>query len=75
MGACAAVPLLRGCPAGAEPEVPAPGAASFLASAVDRAGLPDVVGTIAGDDTILVILRTRARARPFAETMRTLSES
>ncbi|HEY3086790.1 MAG TPA: arginine repressor [Jatrophihabitantaceae bacterium] len=34
-----------------------PGAAQFLASAVDRAGLPDVLGTIAGDDTILVIAR------------------
>ncbi len=34
-----------------------PGAAHFLASAVDRAGLPDVVGTIAGDDTILVVAR------------------
>jgi transcriptional regulator of arginine metabolism len=34
-----------------------PGAAQFLASAVDRAALPDVLGTIAGDDTILVIAR------------------
>jgi transcriptional regulator of arginine metabolism len=34
-----------------------PGAAHFLASAVDRAALPDVLGTIAGDDTILVIAR------------------
>jgi len=34
-----------------------PGAAQFLASAIDRAGLPDVVGTIAGDDTILIVAR------------------
>jgi transcriptional regulator of arginine metabolism len=34
-----------------------PGASNFLASALDRAGLPDVLGTIAGDDTILVIAR------------------
>jgi len=34
-----------------------PGAAQFLASALDRSGLPEVVGTIAGDDTILVIAR------------------
>ena len=34
-----------------------PGAAQFLASALDRAGLSDVVGTIAGDDTILVVAR------------------
>ena len=34
-----------------------PGAAQYLASAVDRASLPEIVGTIAGDDTILVIAR------------------
>lgn len=34
-----------------------PGAAHFLASAVDRAALPDVLGTIAGDDTIVVVAR------------------
>ena len=34
-----------------------PGAAQFLASAFDKAELPDVLGTIAGDDTILVIGR------------------
>jgi len=34
-----------------------PGAAQYLASALDRASLAEVVGTIAGDDTILVIAR------------------
>ncbi|APU16344.1 MULTISPECIES: arginine repressor [Actinoalloteichus] len=34
-----------------------PGAAQFLASALDRAALHDVVGTIAGDDTLLVVAR------------------
>ncbi|AZI57576.1 arginine repressor [Nakamurella antarctica] len=34
-----------------------PGAAQFLASAIDRASLDDVVGTIAGDDTIFVVAR------------------
>jgi len=34
-----------------------PGAAHYLASAIDRAALPDVVGTLAGDDTILVVAR------------------
>ena len=33
------------------------GAAHYLASAIDRAALPEVVGTVAGDDTILVIAR------------------
>jgi transcriptional regulator of arginine metabolism len=37
-----------------------PGAAHFLASALDRAGLPEVLGTVAGDDTILVIARDPA---------------
>jgi transcriptional regulator of arginine metabolism len=37
-----------------------PGAAQFLASALDRAGLAEVVGTIAGDDTILVVAREAA---------------
>jgi transcriptional regulator of arginine metabolism len=32
-----------------------PGSAHVLASALDRAGLPDVLGTVAGDDTILVV--------------------
>jgi transcriptional regulator of arginine metabolism len=34
-----------------------PGAAQFLASALDRSGLRQVVGTIAGDDTVLVVVR------------------
>ncbi len=34
-----------------------PGAAQFLASAIDHAGLTDVLGTIAGDDTVLLISR------------------
>jgi transcriptional regulator of arginine metabolism len=32
-----------------------PGAAQFFASAMDKAELPEVLGTIAGDDTVLVI--------------------
>lgn len=34
-----------------------PGAAHFLASALDRAAFDDVAGTIAGDDTILLVAR------------------
>jgi transcriptional regulator of arginine metabolism len=34
-----------------------PGAANFLAAAMDKAELGDVLGTIAGDDTVLVIAR------------------
>jgi transcriptional regulator of arginine metabolism len=46
-----------------------PGAAQFLASAVDRAGLPDVVGTIAGDDTVLMIARDPDGGAALAERM------
>lgn len=34
-----------------------PGAAQFLASAIDRAALPEVVGSIGGDDTVMVVAR------------------
>ncbi len=34
-----------------------PGGAHFLGSALDRAELPAVAGTVAGDDTILVVCR------------------
>ena len=43
-----------------------PGQAQTLAIALDRAQMPDVVGTIGGDDTILVIfegITTRASSR------------
>jgi transcriptional regulator of arginine metabolism len=46
-----------------------PGAAQYLASALDRSGLPDVVGTIAGDDTILVIARDPAGGATLAERL------
>lgn len=39
-----------------------PGAANALAEAMDRASLPAVAGTIAGDDTILVIPREGSTA-------------
>src|SRR3954469_23798936 len=47
-----------------------PGQAQALAIALDRSGLPDVVGTIAGDDTILVICRSASHASAFAARLR-----
>lgn len=41
------------------------GQAQPLALAIDRASAPEVVGTIAGDDTILVIARNRRQAETF----------
>jgi transcriptional regulator of arginine metabolism len=32
-----------------------PGSAHVVASALDRAALPDILGTVAGDDTIIVV--------------------
>jgi len=46
-----------------------PGAAQFLASALDRSGLPEVVGTIAGDDTILVVAREAVGGAALAEKL------
>lgn len=43
-----------------------PGAANFLASAIDHTTVPGVVGTIAGDDTIMVITRGTAASRKVA---------
>jgi transcriptional regulator of arginine metabolism len=40
-----------------------PGQAQLLGLAIDRARLPDVVGTIAGDDTILVVCRDGRQAQ------------
>jgi transcriptional regulator of arginine metabolism len=52
-----------------------PGASNFLASAIDRAGLPEVLGTIAGDDTILVIARDPQGGAELAHLISTLSRS
>ncbi len=46
-----------------------PGAASFLASALDHAGLDDIVGTIAGDDTIMVVTPGPARSRALVDRL------
>ena len=43
-----------------------PGAANFLASAIDHTSVPGVVGTIAGDDTIMVITTGAAASRKVA---------
>ena len=43
----------------------APGCANLVAKAVDEKSLPGVVGTVAGDDTIIVIHPDGAAARAF----------
>ncbi|HQZ38801.1 MAG TPA: hypothetical protein PLH72_07155 [Vicinamibacterales bacterium] len=46
-----------------------PGQAQLLGLALDRSRLAGVVGTIAGDDTILVIARDARRARGLMRTL------
>jgi len=52
-----------------------PGAAQFLASALDRSGVPEVVGTIAGDDTILVVARESFGGAALANKLSAWAES
>lgn len=49
-----------------------PGSAHLVGVALDRADLPDVVGTICGDDTIFVAVRDAARAPAFARRLQRL---
>jgi transcriptional regulator of arginine metabolism len=42
------------------------GAAQFLASVIDHAALPSILGTVAGDDTVLVIARDPAGGEALA---------
>ena len=42
------------------------GAAQFLASVIDHAALPSVLGTVAGDDTVLMIARDPAGGAALA---------
>jgi transcriptional regulator of arginine metabolism len=44
-----------------------PGQAQLLGVAIDAAQLPEVVGTVAGDDTILVIAPDTRRARALVK--------
>lgn len=43
------------------------GAAQYFASAIDRAGWESILGTIAGDDTVLVIAKDPAGGDALAE--------
>ncbi|MDX6205100.1 MAG: transcriptional regulator of arginine metabolism [Frankiales bacterium] len=55
-----------------------PGGAHLLASALDRTPPPDVMGTVAGDDTVLLICREshgRAVGADVVQRLVTLAES
>jgi transcriptional regulator of arginine metabolism len=52
-----------------------PGAASALAEGIDRADLPDVAGTIAGDNTILILGREGVAAAALERSLNLIMEA
>jgi transcriptional regulator of arginine metabolism len=50
------------------------GAAQLLASAIDHAGWPGVLGTVGGDDTVLVIARDPAGGEDLAQALLRLAD-
>ena len=52
-----------------------PGAAQYLASYIDRVALDEVVGSIAGDDTVFVVGREPLTGKELAQQLFGLKES
>ena len=52
-----------------------PGAAQYLASAIDHTILPSVIGTVAGDDTVLLVTRDPIGGPQVAAAMLRLAEN
>jgi transcriptional regulator of arginine metabolism len=52
-----------------------PGGAHFLASAIDHSLLTDVIGTIAGDDTVLLVTADSAGGQAAAQQLIDIAES
>ena len=50
-----------------------PGSAHVVGSALDRAGLPDVLGTVAGDDTLFVVVAEAVGGARVARRLRQLA--
>jgi len=50
-----------------------PGSAHVVGSALDRSGLPGVIGTVAGDDTVLVVASEAVGGRAVAVRLAALS--
>jgi transcriptional regulator of arginine metabolism len=46
-----------------------PGTANLVARRIDEAGLPGIAGTVAGDDTIIAVLRQRSAGRALKELL------
>jgi transcriptional regulator of arginine metabolism len=52
-----------------------PGAAQYFASAVDRVGLPELIGTIAGDDTVMMVGREGISGVQLADWFATMART
>jgi len=52
-----------------------PGSAHPVALSLDGVGWKDIVGTVAGDDTVLVVARTATAARNLRKRIRDLTSS
>jgi transcriptional regulator of arginine metabolism len=52
-----------------------PGAANTVAQVIDQVGLKDVIGTVAGDDTILLVAREGVRGTTVLRLVQNLMES
>lgn len=52
-----------------------PGAAQYLAGHLDRNPAFETVGTVAGDDTIIIVMRTPKDAQSLCETLVAMSTS
>jgi transcriptional regulator of arginine metabolism len=52
-----------------------PGAAAALAEGIDRVGLPGVAGTIAGDNTILILGREGVKAAQLERSLNEIMEA
>jgi transcriptional regulator of arginine metabolism len=50
-----------------------PGSAHVVGSALDRSGLPEILGTVAGDDTVLVVVADGADGASVAATLGALA--
>jgi transcriptional regulator of arginine metabolism len=50
-----------------------PGSAHVVASALDRSGLPGILGTVAGDDTILIVVASEVGGAAIAAQLSDLA--
>lgn len=50
-----------------------PGSAHVVGSAIDRAGLPEILGTVAGDDTLMIVVAETSTGSDLADRLRDLA--